>query len=178
MRWPGPHWSQPVSARPARAAGRRARSSAPPLLRPRRQPAGRAAGCPAADRAEDCFPPRFRRHILLGPASSRHRPTARLASAGPCCVACLPSPAPLVPPSLLESPETTHTLSVRLPSQGLRNGVPYDRRELRAMATFRIAVLGGDGIGPEVIDQAVRVADAALRYEPGTRLEWNRLPWN
>ena len=29
------------------------------------------------------------------------------------------------------------------------------------MASFRIAVLGGDGIGPEVIDQAVRVARAA-----------------
>ncbi|MBI1916525.1 MAG: tartrate dehydrogenase [Planctomycetes bacterium] len=46
------------------------------------------------------------------------------------------------------------------------------------MATFRIAVLGGDGIGPEVIDQAVQVADTALRHETGTRLEWNRLPWN
>ena len=46
------------------------------------------------------------------------------------------------------------------------------------MAAFRIAVLGGDGIGPEVIDQAVQVADAALRHEAGARLEWNRLPWN
>ena len=46
------------------------------------------------------------------------------------------------------------------------------------MATFRIAVLGGDGIGPEVIDQAVQVADVALRHETGTRFEWNRLPWN
>jgi tartrate dehydrogenase/decarboxylase/D-malate dehydrogenase len=46
------------------------------------------------------------------------------------------------------------------------------------MATFRIAVLGGDGIGPEVIDQAVQVADVALRHEAGTRCEWNRLPWN
>ena len=45
------------------------------------------------------------------------------------------------------------------------------------MAVFRIAVLGGDGIGPEVIDQAVRVADAARRHD-GAALEWNRLPWN
>ena len=29
------------------------------------------------------------------------------------------------------------------------------------MATWRIAVIGGDGIGPEVIEQAIRVADAA-----------------
>jgi tartrate dehydrogenase/decarboxylase/D-malate dehydrogenase len=45
------------------------------------------------------------------------------------------------------------------------------------MAAFRIAVLAGDGIGPEVIDQAVRVADAALRRH-GAAAEWNRLPWN
>ena len=46
------------------------------------------------------------------------------------------------------------------------------------MAAFRIAVIGGDGIGPEVIDQAIPVAEAALRHQPGTRLEWTRLPWN
>ena len=45
------------------------------------------------------------------------------------------------------------------------------------MAVFRIAVIGGDGIGPEVIDQAVRVADAALRRD-GAAITWNRLPWN
>jgi tartrate dehydrogenase/decarboxylase/D-malate dehydrogenase len=45
------------------------------------------------------------------------------------------------------------------------------------MAAFRIAVIGGDGIGPEVIEQAIRVADAARRQEQ-TVLEWNRLPWS
>jgi tartrate dehydrogenase/decarboxylase / D-malate dehydrogenase len=45
------------------------------------------------------------------------------------------------------------------------------------MAAFRVAVLGGDGIGPEVIDQAIRVADAAVRHD-GARLDWNRLPWS
>src|SRR5439155_20769662 len=45
------------------------------------------------------------------------------------------------------------------------------------MAVFRIAVIGGDGIGPEVIDQAIRVADAARGHD-GATLEWNRLPWN
>ena len=44
------------------------------------------------------------------------------------------------------------------------------------MATGRIAVIGGDGIGPEVIEQAIRVTDAAARKE-GAALEWNRLPW-
>src|SRR3954447_6231751 len=46
------------------------------------------------------------------------------------------------------------------------------------MPAFRIAVIGGDGIGPEVIDQAIRVADAALRHESGAAVEWHRLPWS
>src|SRR5438128_4069318 len=45
------------------------------------------------------------------------------------------------------------------------------------MAASRIAVIAGDGIGPEVIDQAVRVADAVLRRD-GASIEWNRLPWS
>jgi tartrate dehydrogenase/decarboxylase/D-malate dehydrogenase len=45
------------------------------------------------------------------------------------------------------------------------------------MPALRVAVIGGDGIGPEVIDQAIRVADAALRSEP-QKVEWNRLPWS
>src|SRR2546423_7019024 len=45
------------------------------------------------------------------------------------------------------------------------------------MAAFRIAVIGGDGIGPEVIDQAIRVACAALRHDRGA-VGWNRLPWS
>jgi tartrate dehydrogenase/decarboxylase / D-malate dehydrogenase len=45
------------------------------------------------------------------------------------------------------------------------------------MAAWRIAVIGGDGIGPEVIEQAIRVADAAARRDHGV-LEWNRLPWS
>ncbi len=45
------------------------------------------------------------------------------------------------------------------------------------MTVSRIAVIGGDGIGPEVIEQAIRVADAALaKY--GGQVEWNRLPWS
>jgi tartrate dehydrogenase/decarboxylase/D-malate dehydrogenase len=46
------------------------------------------------------------------------------------------------------------------------------------MPAFRIAVIAGDGIGPEVIDQAIQMADAALRFETGAAIEWNRLPWS
>src|ERR1700694_240175 len=46
-----------------------------------------------------------------------------------------------------------------------------------AMASARIAVIGGDGIGPEVIEQAVRVTDRALQTE-GVSFTWNRLPWS
>jgi tartrate dehydrogenase/decarboxylase/D-malate dehydrogenase len=45
------------------------------------------------------------------------------------------------------------------------------------MRVFRVAVIGGDGIGPEVIDQAIRVADAALGAQKGL-IEWERLPWS
>ncbi len=45
------------------------------------------------------------------------------------------------------------------------------------MAAFRIAVIGGDGIGPEVIDRAIQVADAARRHDNAV-LDWNRLPWS
>jgi tartrate dehydrogenase/decarboxylase / D-malate dehydrogenase len=44
------------------------------------------------------------------------------------------------------------------------------------MATHRIAVIAGDGIGPEVIDQATRIA-AAASSKAGARLELNPLPW-
>jgi tartrate dehydrogenase/decarboxylase/D-malate dehydrogenase len=45
------------------------------------------------------------------------------------------------------------------------------------MAVSRIAVIGGDGIGPEVINQAIRVADAALKAD-NAAVEWNQLPWS
>ncbi len=45
------------------------------------------------------------------------------------------------------------------------------------MTVFRVAVIGGDGIGPEVIDQAIRVADAVL-HKHGGKVEWERLPWS
>lgn len=45
------------------------------------------------------------------------------------------------------------------------------------MASFRIAVIGGDGIGPEVIDQAIRVIDKAVKLDNAS-IEWNQLPWS
>jgi tartrate dehydrogenase/decarboxylase/D-malate dehydrogenase len=45
------------------------------------------------------------------------------------------------------------------------------------MTAFRIAVIGGDGIGPEVIEHAIRVADRAARHDRAS-LDWNRLPWS
>ncbi len=44
-------------------------------------------------------------------------------------------------------------------------------------ASLRVAVIAGDGIGPEVIEQAIRVAEAAARQETA-RIEWNRLLWS
>jgi tartrate dehydrogenase/decarboxylase/D-malate dehydrogenase len=42
---------------------------------------------------------------------------------------------------------------------------------------FRIAVYPGDGIGPEVIDETLRVLDAVAAAEGSFRLEYTRLPW-
>jgi tartrate dehydrogenase/decarboxylase/D-malate dehydrogenase len=46
------------------------------------------------------------------------------------------------------------------------------------MAVHKIAVIGGDGIGPEVIDQAIRAAEAAARKHDAAELKWNKLPWS
>lgn len=45
------------------------------------------------------------------------------------------------------------------------------------MAGFRIAVIGGDGIGPEVIESAICVVDRARREDHAVFV-WNRLPWS
>lgn len=42
--------------------------------------------------------------------------------------------------------------------------------------TFRIAVLEGDGIGPEVTREAIRATDAAMAREPA-KIEWSHFPW-
>jgi tartrate dehydrogenase/decarboxylase/D-malate dehydrogenase len=46
------------------------------------------------------------------------------------------------------------------------------------MAVLRIAVIGGDGIGPEVIDQAIRGTEAAAKKLEKADLQWNKLPWS
>jgi tartrate dehydrogenase/decarboxylase/D-malate dehydrogenase len=45
------------------------------------------------------------------------------------------------------------------------------------MKTFRIAVYPGDGIGPEVVDQALRVVAAVEKKHANFRLEQQRLDW-
>src|SRR6478735_6361551 len=49
---------------------------------------------------------------------------------------------------------------------------------MHSMAVLRIAVIGGDGIGPEVIDQAIRAAEGAARKFDKAELQWNKLPWS
>ncbi len=44
------------------------------------------------------------------------------------------------------------------------------------MSNFRIAVLDGDGIGPEVIREAIRAAEAAAPLSQA-RFEWQQFPW-
>ena len=42
--------------------------------------------------------------------------------------------------------------------------------------SFRVGVIGGDGIGPEVIEAAIPVVERAAAAE-GAQLEWIRFPW-
>jgi len=44
------------------------------------------------------------------------------------------------------------------------------------MPTHRIAVIAGDGIGPEVTREAMRAAEAAVA-KVGSRIEWTEFPW-
>ncbi len=44
------------------------------------------------------------------------------------------------------------------------------------MPTHRIAVIAGDGIGPEVTREALRAAEAAVA-KVGSRIEWTEFPW-
>lgn len=46
------------------------------------------------------------------------------------------------------------------------------------MAVHKIAVIGGDGIGPEVIDHAIRAAQKAATKFDNAELAWNKLPWS
>lgn len=45
------------------------------------------------------------------------------------------------------------------------------------MKSFRIALYPGDGIGPEVMNQAVRVLERVQQRDGGFRLELTRFPW-
>lgn len=45
------------------------------------------------------------------------------------------------------------------------------------MPTFRIALYPGDGIGPEVIDEAVRVLRTIEQSDPSLKFELTPLPW-
>src|SRR3989441_7587914 len=50
------------------------------------------------------------------------------------------------------------------------------RSDGRTVTTHHIAVIGGDGIGPEVIEAAIPVLDRAAAKH-GFNLEWERLPY-
>ncbi len=42
----------------------------------------------------------------------------------------------------------------------------------------KIAVIGGDGIGPDVIHEAIRAAESAARKHDAAELQWTKLPWS
>ena len=65
-----------------------------------------------------------------------------------------------------ESPNDS-TIQATAFTPGIKHNMPK---------TFRIAVIAGDGIGPEVIREGIRVADAAAP-KSDARCEWTHFPW-
>ena len=45
------------------------------------------------------------------------------------------------------------------------------------MQTYRIAVIPGDGIGPEVIAEGTKVLDEVARLDGGFRFAFTHFPW-
>ena len=45
------------------------------------------------------------------------------------------------------------------------------------METYRIASIPGDGIGPEVIAEGIKVLNAVAEADGGFRFEWTEFPW-
>lgn len=45
------------------------------------------------------------------------------------------------------------------------------------MKTYRIAVIAGDGVGPEVMREAVKVLDAVAELDGGFRFDYTDYPW-
>jgi tartrate dehydrogenase/decarboxylase/D-malate dehydrogenase len=41
----------------------------------------------------------------------------------------------------------------------------------------RVAVIGGDGIGPEVVGAGMRVLEAAAAEDPSLELRFTEFPW-
>ena len=45
------------------------------------------------------------------------------------------------------------------------------------MVTYRMASVPGDGIGPEVIAEGIKVLNAVAALDGGFRFEWTEFPW-
>jgi hypothetical protein len=54
---------------------------------------------------------------------------------------------------------------------------PLERRK-DGMKTYKIAAIGGDGIGPEVIDAGIEVLKALAKHEGTFGFQFEKLPWS
>ena len=45
------------------------------------------------------------------------------------------------------------------------------------MNTYKIAVIGGDGIGPEVLAEGIKALNAAATLDGGFRFDFTYYPW-
>ena len=45
------------------------------------------------------------------------------------------------------------------------------------MKTYKIAVIAGDGIGPEVLAEGIKVLDRVAELDGGFKFEFTHFPW-
>lgn len=53
----------------------------------------------------------------------------------------------------------------------------FDKKGAEEMSVHKIAVIAGDGIGPEVIEEGVKVLEAVARIAGGFSFEFTHFPW-
>src|SRR5215204_5815740 len=59
----------------------------------------------------------------------------------------------------------------------MASGKSATARSRRAADMVEVAVIGGDGIGPEVVGAGIRVLEAAAEDDPSLDLEFTEFPW-
>src|SRR5215208_624250 len=88
------------------------------------------------------------------------------------------SPHDKPPPALSTGPSDRPSCwTARGGVASMASGKSATARSRRAADMVEVAVIGGDGIGPEVVGAGIRVLEAAAEDDPSLDLEFTEFPW-